>query len=123
MTQAKAVALIAHDKLKGAMLAFARTHRAVLARFPLVATATTGKLLSTELGLTIETMLSGPQGGDQQIGARIAEERIAAVFFLRDPLTAQPHEPDVTALLRVCDVHNVPLATNLGSAEALVRSL
>ena len=105
------------------MLDFARRHREVLARFPLVATATTGKLLSAELGLTIETMLSGPLGGDQQIGARIAEERIAAVFFLRDPLTAQPHEPDVTALLRVCDVHSVPLATNLGSAEALVRSL
>jgi methylglyoxal synthase len=119
----KAIALIAHDKQKAAMLEFARTHRDVLARFPLVATATTGKLLSSELGLTIETMLSGPLGGDQQIGARIAEERIAAVFFLRDPLTAQPHEPDVTALLRVCDVHNVPLATNLGSAEALVRSL
>ena len=123
MAQAIAVALIAHDKLKTTMLAFARTHRAVLARFPLVATATTGKLLSAELGLSIETMLSGPQGGDQQIGARIAEERIAAVFFLRDPLTAQPHEPDVTALLRVCDVHNVPLATNLGSAEALIRCL
>ena len=119
----KAVALIAHDKQKAAMLDFARRHREVLARFPLVATATTGKLLSAELGLTIETMLSGPLGGDQQIGARIAEERIAAVFFLRDPLTAQPHEPDVTALLRVCDVHNVPLATNLGPAESLVQSL
>ena len=119
----KAIALVAHDKQKATMLDFARRHREVLARFPLVATATTGKLLSAELGLTIETMLSGPLGGDQQIGARIAEERIAAVFFLRDPLTAQPHEPDVTALLRVCDVHSVPLATNLGSAEALVRSL
>ena len=119
----KAVALIAHDKQKAAMLDFARRHREVLARFPLVATATTGKLLSAELGLTIETMLSGPLGGDQQIGARIAEERIAAVFFLRDPLTAQPHEPDVTALLRVCDVHNVPLATNLRPAESLVQSL
>lgn len=120
---ARAVALIAHDKQKTLILEFARTHRAVLARFPLVATATTGKLLMKELGLEIECMLSGPMGGDQQIGARIAEERIAAVFFLRDPLTAQPHEPDVSALLRVCDVHNVPLATNLGSAEALVRAL
>jgi methylglyoxal synthase len=119
----KAVALIAHDKQKTLMLEFARAHRAVLARFPLVATATTGKLLNNELGLEIECLLSGPMGGDQQIGARIAEERIAAVFFLRDPLTAQPHEPDVSALLRVCDVHNVPLATNLGSAEALVRAL
>ena len=120
---ARAVALIAHDKQKTLILEFARAHRAVLARFPLVATATTGKLLATELGLEIECLLSGPMGGDQQIGARIAEERIAAVFFLRDPLTAQPHEPDVSALLRVCDVHNVPLATNLGSAEALVRAL
>ncbi len=119
----RAVALIAHDKQKSTMLEFVGRHRAVLAGFPLVATATTGKLLATELGLTIECMLSGPLGGDQQIGARIAEERIAAVFFLRDPLTAQPHEPDVTALLRVCDVHNVPLATNLGSAESLIRSL
>ena len=105
------------------MLDFARTHRAVLARFPLIATATTGKLLHRELGLEIETMLSGPLGGDQQIGARIAEDRIAAVFFLRDPLTAQPHEPDVTALLRVCDVHSVPLATNLGSAIPVIAWL
>ena len=120
---ARAVALIAHDKQKTLILEFARAHREVLARFPLVATATTGKLLTRELGLEIECMLSGPMGGDQQIGARIAEERIAAVFFLRDPLTAQPHEPDVSALLRVCDVHNVPLATNLGSAEALIRAL
>ena len=123
MAAVKAVALIAHDKQKAIMLDFVRRHRDVFVRFPLVATATTGKLLGVELGLTIETTLSGPLGGDQQIGARIAEERIAAVFFLRDPLTAQPHEPDVTALLRVCDVHSVPLATNLGSAEALVRSL
>lgn len=120
---ARAVALIAHDKQKSTMLEFVRRHRTVLAGYPLVATATTGKLLASELGLTVECMLSGPLGGDQQIGARIAEERIAAVFFLRDPLTAQPHEPDVTALLRVCDVHNVPLATNLGSAESLIRSL
>ena len=119
----RAIALIAHDKQKQAMLDFARTHRTVLARFSLIATATTGKLLRTELGLEIETMLSGPLGGDQQIGARIAEDRIAAVFFLRDPLTAQPHEPDVTALLRVCDVHNVPLATNLGSALPVIAWL
>ena len=119
----RAVALIAHDKQKQAMLDFVRTHRAVLARFPLIATATTGKLLASELGLTVECMLSGPLGGDQQIGARIAEDSIAAVFFLRDPLTAQPHEPDVTALLRVCDVHNVPLATNLGAAASLVAWL
>ena len=119
----RAIALIAHDQQKATLLDFARRHRAVLAQFSLVATATTGKLLISELGLKVECMLSGPLGGDQQIGARIAEDRIGAVFFLRDPLTAQPHEPDVTALLRVCDVHSVPLATNLGSAEALVRWL
>lgn len=120
---AKAVALIAHDKQKAAILDLARTHREVLARFPLVATATTGRLLNTALGLNIECLQSGPMGGDQQIGARVAEDRIAAVFFLRDPLSAQPHEPDVTALLRVCDVHNVPLATNLGSADSLIAWL
>ena len=119
----KAVALIAHDRQKPSLLEFARAHHAVLARFPLVATGTTGRLLSRELGLAIECLLSGPQGGDQQIGARIAEDRIGAVFFLRDPLAAQPHEPDVSALLRVCDVHHVPLATNLGSAAALIKWL
>jgi methylglyoxal synthase len=123
MSVSRAVALIAHDKQKEAMLGFARAHREVLRRFPLIATATTGKLLKAELALEVECMLSGPLGGDQQIGARIAEGRIAAVFFFRDPLTAQPHEPDVTALLRVCDVHGVPLATNLGSAAALIAAL
>ncbi|REJ32455.1 MAG: methylglyoxal synthase, partial [Bacillota bacterium] len=74
-------------------------------------------------GLTIERMLSGPYGGDQQIGARVAAGEVDAVLFLRDPLTAQPHEPDITALLRVCDVHNVPLATNLATAELIIASL
>ncbi len=119
----KALALIAHDKKKADMVAFAKDHRALLARYPLIATGHTGKLLREKAGLTVETLLSGPMGGDQQIGARIAEDRVLAVIFLRDPLTAQPHEPDVSALMRICDVHEVPLATNLAAAEAIVAWL
>ncbi|BDP40673.1 methylglyoxal synthase [Deinococcus aetherius] len=114
------VALIAHDKKKLELALFALAHRDVLARYHLVATGTTGGILQKQTGLSVERVLSGPLGGDQQIGARLAEERIAAVFFFRDPLTAQPHEPDVTALVRLCDVHDIPLATNPASAEALV---
>lgn len=114
------VALIAHDKKKLELAMFALSHRDVLARFHLVATGTTGGILAKQTGLDVERVLSGPLGGDQQIGARLAEERILAVFFFRDPLTAQPHEPDVSALVRLCDVHDVPLATNPASAEALM---
>jgi len=119
----KALALIAHDKKKADMVAFAKDHKALLARYPLIATGHTGKLLREKAGLRVETLLSGPLGGDQQIGARIAEDRVLAVIFLRDPLTAQPHEPDVSALMRICDVHEVPLATNLAAAEAIVAWL
>ena len=114
------VALIAHDKKKLELALFALAHRDLLAHFPLVATGTTGGILHKQTGLTVERVLSGPLGGDQQIGARLAEERVLAVFFFRDPLTAQPHEPDVSALVRLCDVHDIPLATNPASAEALV---
>lgn len=114
------VALIAHDQKKPLLAAFATEHKQILSRFSLVATGTTGLVLREAAGLEIERVLSGPLGGDQQIGARIAEEKVLAVFFFRDPLTAQPHEPDVSALLRLCDVHDVPLATNPASAEALV---
>lgn len=123
MTSAKNVALIAHDKKKLDLAMFARDHRDVLRRFPLVATGTTGGVLQENTGLEIERVLSGPVGGDVQIGARIAEDRIAAVIFFRDPLTSQPHEPDVGALLRLCDVHSVPLATNLGTAAAVIAWL
>ncbi|GAB5603620.1 methylglyoxal synthase [Thermus sp. FJN-A] len=116
----KALALIAHDAKKEEMVAFCQRHRALLERFPLLATGTTGRRIAEATGLPVERVLSGPFGGDQQIGARVAEGRVLAVLFLRDPLTAQPHEPDVQALLRVCDVHGVPLATNLEAAEALV---
>jgi len=117
------IALIAHDKKKAEMIEFVKEYREVLAQYELVATGTTGKLIQQETGLPVERMLSGPLGGDQQIGGRVASETIDAVIFLRDPLTAQPHEPDITALLRVCDVHNVPLATNRTSAELLLLGL
>lgn len=119
----KAVALIAHDKKKLDLAIFAKDHYDVLSRFPLLATSTTGRLLADKARLQVEKVQSGPQGGDLQVGARIAEDRVLAVIFFRDPLTAQPHEPDVSALLRICDVHDVPLATNLGSAEAIVAWL
>ncbi len=114
----RTVALIAHDKKKLDLIAFAKDHREILARFDLIATGTTGSILREKAGLTVTPLLSGPMGGDQQIGAAVAEGKVLAVVFFRDPLTAQPHEPDVNALMRICDVHNVPLATNLAAAEA-----
>lgn len=119
----KSVALIAHDKKKLDLAMFARDHAEVLGRFPLLATKTTGSVLEEKAKLEVESVLSGPQGGDLQVGARIAQGEVRAVIFFRDPLTAQPHEPDVSALLRICDVHAVPLATNLGTAEAVVAWL
>ncbi|PYE54525.1 methylglyoxal synthase [Deinococcus yavapaiensis] len=122
MTQAHKtqVALIAHDKKKLDLALFALAYKDILSRFTLVATGTTGGLLQDKTGLRIERVLSGPLGGDQQIGARIAEDKVLAVIFFRDPLTAQPHEPDVTALVRLCDVHDVPLATNPATAGAVM---
>jgi methylglyoxal synthase len=117
------VALVAHDAKKGALLAFVQRHRAEFKNWELLATASTGEALRDATGLRIRTVLPGPHGGDVQIGAEIAAGEIDALIFLRDPLTVQPHEPDITALLRVADVHNVALATNLASAECLVRAL
>jgi methylglyoxal synthase len=119
----KAVALIAHDRKKLDLAIFAKDHAEVLRRFPLIATSTTGSVLEQKAGLAVERLKSGPQGGDLQVGARIAEDSVLAVIFFRDPLTAQPHEPDVSALMRICDVHDVPLATNLGTALAIVAWL
>ena len=119
----KYVALIAHDKKKLDLAMFVSQHAATLKRFRLEETGTTGNILSEKTGLEIERVQSGPVGGDLQIGALVAEDRVIAVIFFRDPLTAQPHEPDVSALLRICDVHSVPLATNLATAEALMEWL
>ncbi len=117
------IALIAHDKKKDAMIELATKYREVLAPHELYATGTTGTLVMGETGLKITRMKSGPLGGDQQIGSMIAEGQLDLVLFLRDPLTAQPHEPDVSALLRLCDVQNIPLATNVKSAEIMLDRL
>lgn len=105
------------------MVEFVQAHRAVFERCRLVATGTTGEVVARATGLEIERMLSGPYGGDQQIGAQVAAGQIDVVIFLRDPLTAQPHEPDISALMRVCDVHDVPLATNVGAASLIVAGI
>ena len=117
------LALIAHDKQKDTMVRFVQEKRFLLTKFDLIATGTTGKRIQEAVNLPVQRVLSGPYGGDQMIGALVATEGVAAVIFLRDPLTAQPHEPDITALLRVCDVHNVPVATNLAAAEAILQYL
>jgi methylglyoxal synthase len=115
------LALIAHDSKKEEIVQFTIEHRNELAKLRLVATKSTGSLVESKTGLKINLMQSGPYGGDQQIGALVASGICGAVIFLRDPLTAQPHEPDITALLRVCDVHNIPVATNLITAEAVLK--
>ncbi|MDQ0188567.1 methylglyoxal synthase [Alicyclobacillus cycloheptanicus] len=117
------IALIAHDRKKDMMVDFALAYRHIFVDHTLFATGTTGQRIMEATGLSVTRVQSGPYGGDQQIGAKIAEDQMDLVIFLRDPLTAQPHEPDITALLRLCDVHNIPVATNLATAEALLRSL
>jgi len=117
------IALIAHDKKKAEMVEFVRQHVEFFRTQQLVATGHTGTLLHDELGLEIERVTHGPEGGDLIIGGRVAQGTVKAVIFFRDPLTAQPHEPDVSALMRVCDVHGVPLATNASTAEAVVKWL
>lgn len=116
------IALIAHDNKKIDIINFAKKHQHVLADgHNLYATGTTGLKIMEATGLVIERFLSGPLGGDQQIGGKIAQGEMDLVIFLRDPLTSQPHEPDVTALIRICDVHEVPIATNIGTAEILIK--
>lgn len=117
------IALIAHDNKKELMVNFAIAYRQILQQATLFATGTTGQRVAEATGLVVSRVQSGPFGGDQQIGAKIAEDEMDLVIFLRDPLTAQPHDPDISALLRLCDVHNVPVATNIATAEALVRGI
>ena len=117
------IALIAHDKKKTDMINLAVKYKETLSKHELFATGTTGTLVIGETGLAIHRMKSGPLGGDQQIGSMIACNQLDLVIFLRDPLTAQPHEPDVSALLRLCDVSNIPLATNISSAEIMLTAL
>jgi methylglyoxal synthase len=119
----KALALVSHDHKRVDLLAWATYNRDTLRRFRLVATATTGRFLKEKVGIEVETVLSGPHGGDVQIAARVGSNEIDAVFFFVDPLTAQPHDPDIQALMRVCNVHNVPLATNLATADLIITGL
>lgn len=117
------IALIAHDKKKTDMTNFTIAYKEVLKEHTLCATGTTGKLISEATGLDIKRYQSGPLGGDQQIGAQVANDEIDIILFFRDPLTAQPHEPDVSALMRLCDVHLIPLATNIAAAEIIIHAI
>jgi methylglyoxal synthase len=117
------IAMVAHDAKKEVMVELAKKYQDKLSQFNLVATRTTGQLIKDNTGMPVTLLQSGPMGGDQQVGAMVAEGILEAVIFLRDPLFAQPHEPDISALMRVCDVHNTPLATNLATAESVLNLL
>ena len=117
------LALIAHDNKKDDLARLALQFREVLARHELIATGTTGTRVMEATGLEVLRMLSGPQGGDAQIAGRVAQGEVRAVIFLVDPLFAHPHEPDVQGLVRICNVHNVPLAMNVATAEMILDSL
>ena len=117
------IALIAHDQKKELLIQFCIAYKSVLDKHNLCGTGTTAKLVSEATGLSVKQFLSGAQGGDQQIGARIAYNEIDMMIFFRDPLTAKSYEPEVTSIIRLCDVHNIPVATNIATAEALVLAL
>jgi methylglyoxal synthase len=119
----KHIALIAHDHKKDDLMALAAEYADFLRQCTLVATGTTGKRLSDEVGLTVERKLSGPYGGDMQIGAELVAGKIDCLIFLRDPMTPQPHEPDINALIRACDVHDVVCATNISTARLVLSQL
>jgi diacylglycerol kinase (ATP) len=117
------IALIAHDRKKDDIVAFTTEYKSILMQYQLIATGTTGQRIQSGSGLSVKCMLSGPLGGDAQIAAQVVTGEVAAVVFLVDPLYAQPHEPDIKALIRICEVYNVPLATNLATAKAIINSL
>ena len=117
------IALIAHDRKKDNLVQFAIAYRDILSEHTLYATGTTGLRVMEATALEVTRFRSGPLGGDQQIGAMIANNDMDMIIFFRDPLTAQPHEPDVSALIRLCDVYQIPLATNMGTAEILLKGL
>ena len=120
MSDPKTIALISHDGKKADMVAFAIQHKDVLGRYELVATSTTGSMIERSTELKVHKVLSGPLGGDAQIAAMVAEGKIEAVFFFVDPLGAHPHDPDIQGLLRICNVHNVPLASNPATAMYII---
>jgi methylglyoxal synthase len=117
------IALIAHDQKKDDLVAFAQTYQPLLARYRLIATGTTGQRIQAATGLSVECKRSGPMGGDAQISAEVVTGTVIAVIFFIDPLYAQPHEPDIRALLRICELYNIPLASNRATAEAIATHL
>jgi methylglyoxal synthase len=122
MTGTQTLALIAHDGKKQDMVAFAMKNESILAKYKIIATNTTGTMLQKNTSLDVTPMLSGPVGGDAQIAAAVAEGRVAAVFFFVDPLGKHPHDPDIQSLLRICNVHNIPLATNTATADFILSA-
>lgn len=118
----KTIAIIAHDGKKAEMVAFTKDHLEILKKYKIVATGSTGGYIE-KAGLEVEKKLSGPLGGDAQIASDVVDGKIQAVIFLRDPLGKHPHDPDIFMLMRICDVHNVPLATNTATAYLILKSL
>ena len=117
------IGLIAHDSKKTLMQNFCIAYRGILCKHELFATETTGRLVEEVTNLSVHKFLAGPLGGMQQLGSQIAQNGIDALIFLRDPTAPKPHEPNVNDVVRLCDIHNIPLATNLASAELLIKSL
>lgn len=117
------IGLVAHDTKKKLMQNFCIAYRHILSRHELFATGTTGRLVEEVTNLTVHKFLAGHLGGEQQLGAQISHNQIDMVIFLRDPLSAKSHEPDVSTTIRLCDSHNIPVATNLATAELLIKSL
>ena len=117
------IAFIAHDEKKDQLVHFVTAYESVLENHTLFSTGTTGTRIMAQTSLKLHRFKSGPLGGDQQIGAMIADDKMDCVIFFKDPLTAQPHEPDISALIRLCDVYTIPLATNMATAEILLRGL
>ena len=117
------IGLIAHDAKKKLMQNFCVAYRGILAKHTLFATGTTGRLVEEVTNLTVHKYLAGHLGGEQQLGAQIEDNDLDLVIFLRDPLQPKPHEPNVSNVLRLCDVHNIPVATNLATAELLIKSM
>lgn len=117
------IALIAHDKKKQEIVEFVKMHEKKFSKHNLYATGTTGKVIMENTNLKINRKKSGPHGGDQEIGSMVANKKIDIVFFFRDALTAQAHEPDINALLRLCDLYQVPLATNINTANYFINNL